>query len=63
MIADQYFDSRNQMIAEAKYQVQLWGSQMKQLMGNSFNELDPQMYCIGAVFVICIGFVLLAGRR
>ena len=51
------------MIAEAKYQVQLWGSQMKQLMGDSFNGLDPQMYCIGAVFVICIGFVLLSGRR
>ena len=40
-----------------------WTFQMKQLMRNEFVDLEPHEYCIGAVFVIAIGFVMLSGRR
>lgn len=51
------------MISEAKYHVIVWSMQMQGMMGKMFGNLDPQMYSIGAVFVICVGFVLLSGRR
>lgn len=40
-----------------------WTVQMQRLVRNEFVDLDPHEYCIGAVFVIAIGFVLLSGRR
>ena len=40
-----------------------WTMEMSQLMRNEFVDLEPHEYCIGAVFVIAIGFVLLSGRR
>lgn len=50
-------------MTEAKYQIMVWSMEMQKLIGKSFGSMDPQMYSIGAVFVICIGFVLLSGRR
>ncbi|MCA9049171.1 MAG: hypothetical protein KDA89_10615 [Planctomycetaceae bacterium] len=41
----------------------LWTVQMKSLLRNEVVDLDPHEYCIGAVFLISIGFVLLSGRR
>ena len=41
----------------------LWTMQMKGLLHNQVIDLDPHEYCIGAVFVIAIGFVLLNGRK
>ena len=40
-----------------------WVYQIKQIMRTEFLDLEPHEYCIGAVFVISIGFVLLSGRR
>ena len=40
-----------------------WTFQMKQFVRNEFVDLEPHEYCIGAVFVIAIGFVMLSGRR
>lgn len=51
------------MVSEAKHQIVVWSAQIQKLAGRSFHEMDPQTYSIGAVFVICVGFVLLSGKR
>lgn len=51
------------MVSEVKYQIMSWSMQMQKLICDSFGEMNPQMYSIGAVFIICVGFVMLKGQR
>ena len=39
--------------------VSRWGSSVSDLMRERYLHLSPDDYCIGAVFVIAIGYVLL----
>lgn len=39
-----------------------WLSQVQNIVTQQFSHLSPDEYCIGLVFCICIGFVLLRGR-
>lgn len=51
------------MISQLKTDFLVWSVQVKRYMQSEFVDLQPQEYCIGAVFVIAIGFVLLSGRQ
>jgi len=51
------------MFASIKTSFLLWVSQLQQLVRSEYLDLEPHEYCIGAVFVIAIGFVLLNGRQ
>jgi len=51
------------MLSEVKSTVFLWSLQMQRYLRNELIDLEPHEYCIGAVFVIAIGFVLMSGRR
>ncbi|MEO1980291.1 MAG: hypothetical protein ABGZ24_07230 [Fuerstiella sp.] len=51
------------MLNQLRVEFLQWTGQVKHLVANKADNLQPQEYCIGAVFVIAIGFVLLSGRR
>ena len=51
------------MLYQLKQSFRVWTYQMNHYLRNEFMDLEPHEYCVGAVFVIAIGFVLLSGRR
>ena len=51
------------MLNQLKFGFLQWARQVKHLLIDEYIDLEPHEYCIGAVFVIAIGFVLLSGRR
>lgn len=51
------------MLFEAKNRFLMWTVQVERYLRSEFVDLQPHEYCICAVFVIAIGFVLLSGRR
>ncbi|MCP4169458.1 MAG: hypothetical protein GY758_01655 [Fuerstiella sp.] len=46
-----------------KFSLLQWTREVKRLLLDEYIDLEPHEYCIGAVFVIAVGFVLLSGRR
>lgn len=42
--------------------VELWISQLQNILFSRMHHMSPQDYCIMLVFVICIGYCLLRGR-
>jgi hypothetical protein len=51
------------MFDQLKYGFLQWTREVKYLLIDEYVDLEPHEYCIGAVFIIAIGFVLLSGRR
>jgi hypothetical protein len=51
------------MLNQLKYGFLRWTREVKHLLNDEYIDLEPHEYCIGAVFIIAIGFVLLGGRR
>lgn len=51
------------MLFELKTSFLLWTVQVQRYLRSEFVDLEPHEYCIGAVFVIAVGFVMLSGRR
>jgi hypothetical protein len=51
------------MLFEVKTHFLMWTVQVERYIRSEVVDLQPHEYCIGAVFVIAIGFVLLSGRR
>ena len=47
------------MWTEAKRKVLRWAGDLDNIFREGMCDLEPQEYCIGAVFVIAVGFVLL----
>lgn len=47
------------MLASIKHSVTQWAMEVNGIIRSELVDLDPHEYCIGAVFVIAIGFVLL----
>ena len=42
--------------------LQLWISQLQNILFSKMHNVSPQDYCIMLVFVVCIGYCLLKGR-
>lgn len=51
------------MLFELKTSFLLWTVQVQRYLRSEVIDLEPHEYCIGAVFVIAVGFVMLSGRR
>ncbi len=51
------------MYYQVKNAVRAWSYEINQYVRDEVMDLEPHEYCVGAVFVIAIGFVLLSGRR
>lgn len=51
------------MFTQLKTEFLLWTMQLNAFMQDRLGHLQPIEYCIGATFVITIGFVMLSGRR
>lgn len=51
------------MFVEVKTRFLMWTIQVQRYLRSEVVDFEPHEYCIGAVFVIAIGFVLLSGRR
>jgi len=51
------------MFYQLKLSFRVLTYQVNDYVRNQLFDLEPQGYCVGAVFVIAIGFVLLSGRR
>lgn len=51
------------MFATLKQDFLIWTGEVSQILREQVIDLDPHEYCIGAVFVISIGYVLLSGRN
>ena len=51
------------MLSGAKQHFTKWVVDLNRLIRTEVVDLEPHEYCIGAVFVIAVGFLLLSGRR
>lgn len=51
------------MLNQLRIEFLQWTGQVKYLVADKAGNLEPHEFCIGAVFVIAIGFVLLLSRR
>lgn len=47
------------MIASIKQNVVNWAMDVNRLISDELIDLDPHEYCVGAVLIIAIGFVML----
>lgn len=57
------FANGNTMFSGIKNSFVRWTVDINHLIRDEFVDLEPHEYCVGAVVVIAIGFVLLSGRR
>ncbi|MEQ9412053.1 MAG: hypothetical protein RIK87_30355 [Fuerstiella sp.] len=51
------------MLSTIKREFVLWTIEINRLICEEIVDLDPHEYCIGAVLLIAVGFMLLSGRQ